>query len=966
MRLRSIRSRIVGAALATLVPCLLLVTTGLWTNYHNDREAATEHVLFRARFLAARLDDHLVTVDALLAGVARAVSPNPADADTNDQVLRQIKAELPSYVSNVQVFGLDGRNIGSSSGARRADLFAGDRSYFARILAGERMAIGDPVSARSDGRWVVTIARPLNDAEGRLRAVISVGTLLERLNDTLGLGELPPSNVAYVVNENGVLVSGRGNATMAIGATLSDGFYAHFQRPAREALEAFEWDDHVTRATGFVRTTRVPWVVAVGLPEDAVLLPVMSNLWWGIAVSVLAFLSALGLALAVTRLVVKPLAQLEGDAAILAGGNLSHRSSLTGENEIGRLACMLNQMAGSLERWQAETTAARDKAAAEAIERRAAEELERQAKETLAAVIDASPVAIVCSDPRRHIVVWSRAAEQIFGYTAAETLGRTTMLVPPEGAEGSNALFTRAFNGEDVRGEEHRRRRKNGSLVDVRVAVAPIYDRERRVCGVAWAYEDITDQKRAACELHSLAHFDQLTGLPNRVSLQEELRRLLAEQVCLSVALVDLDGFKHVNDTLGHSTGDRLLVDVGRRLRDLMQVLTQDLIQDLGGEQSRVFRLGGDEFVIVIPSGDPRCVEATIERALQALAAPFELNQHVVHLGGSVGVAIAPADGSDIDELLGNADLALYESKACGGGIRSFYRPLLRAQARRRHQLEQELRRAFERHEFELHFQPQVCLSDGSLIGAEALLRWRHPAQAIISPGAFIEALSENPIAPAMGRWIVVSACEKLAHWRRIGLPLGRVAVNLFPIQLNSATLVEEIADVLTQTGLPAGALELEITEKAALDHANAIGSLEQLFKKGVHITFDDFGTGYASLNSLTQCPLTRIKIDRGFVTHVAKNAEDAAIVRSLIVMAHNLGLMVLAEGVETQEQAAFLLQEGCDEAQGFLYAPALPAEEAYMRKARLTPADQPLPARAARPRQASGRMRQMPRRAKT
>ena len=965
MRFRSIRSRIVGAALATLVPCLLLVATGLWSNYRNDREAAAEHVLSRARLLAARLDDHLVTVDALLAGVAPAVSPDPADADANDQVLRQIKAELPSYVGNVQVFGLDGKNIGSSSGAKRDELFASDRSYFTRVLAGERIAIGDPVLARSDEQWVVTIARPLNDDEGRLRAVISVGTLLERLNDALGLGQLPPSDAVYVVNDSGVLVGGRSNAAIAIGTKLSAQFYAHFQREAPEALEAFEWEDNVTRATGFVRAAKVPWVVAVGLPEDAALSPVMSNLWSGIALSALAFLAALGLALVVTRLVVKPLAQLEGDAAILAGGNLGHRSSLTGENEIGRLARMLNQMAVSLERWQAETNSARDKAAVEAIERRAAEELERQAKETLAAVIDASPVAIVCSDPRRRIVVWSRAAEQIFGFTAEETLGRLTKLVPPEGVEGSNALFQRAFNGEDVRGKEHKRLRKDGSLVDVRIAAAPIYDRERRACGVAWAYEDVTEQKRAERALHSLAHFDQLTGLPNRVSLQEELRRLLGGRACLSVALVDLDEFKHVNDTLGHSTGDQLLVEVGRRL----QVLMQGFIQVLGSEPSRVFRLGGDEFVIVIPSPDPRCVDEMIDRALQTLAAPFDLNQHVVHLGGSVGVAIAPADGSDIDELLGNADLALYELKAAGGSMRSFYRPLLRAQARSRRQLEQELRRAFERKEFELYFQPQICLSDGSLLGAEALLRWRHPVQGIVAPGAFIEALSQNAIAPAMGRWIVVSACEKLAHWRRIGLPLGRVAVNLFAIQLNSATLVEEIEDVLAQTGLPANALELEITEKAALDHSNAIGSLEQLFKKGVHITFDDFGTGYASLSSLTQCPLTRIKIDRGFVAHVAKDAEDAAIVRSIIVMGQNLGLAVLAEGVETREQGAFLLHEGCNEAQGFLYAPALPADEfeVYMRKMRLTQADQPPPERAARRRNVAGRMRgSTSRRAKT
>jgi diguanylate cyclase (GGDEF)-like protein/PAS domain S-box-containing protein len=949
MLFSSLRLRIVGVAVATLAPCLLLVGIGLWKNYTNDQETAAERVRFHAHLLATRLDDRVATIDALLAGIARAVSTSAADGDANDKLLRQVILELPPYVGNVKVFALDGSDIGTSAGIARRDLNAHDRTYFQRILAGDAQAVGEPLQARTDGRWIVNVARPINDAAGRLQAVIAAGLLLDRLGEALGLDQLPPDSAVEIINEDGIVVSGRGQIGVQLGIKRLMPVRTSM---AGEVVQPLTWSDDLPRITGMTIAHHVPWVVAVGLPMDAAFSAVRSNLVWGSGFSLLAFLSALALAFAVTRLVARPLGQIGADAAILASGNLSHRSTLASQDEIGRLAGALNQMAESLEEWQAETNAARDRAAAEASERRQAEELERQAKETLGAVVDASPVAIVCSDPRRNIVVWSRAAEQTFGYTSAEVLGLPTRLVTPEGLAESQELFGRALAGEHIRGQELKRRHRDGTLVDVRVGAAPIYDRDRKVSGVAWAYEDITEQKRTERELNRLAHFDQLTGLPNRVSLQTELTVLLGEEAALSVALVDLDGFKHVNDTLGHSTGDQLLVEVGRRLLNL------------GADGCRVFRLGGDEFVVMIKSGDPREIDAAVDGILHLLAQPFELNDHVLHLGGSIGIAIAPNDGTSIDELLGNADLALYDSKAAGGRSRCFFRPVLRAQARSRRELEQELRRAFEQDEFELFFQPQLRLSDQALVGAEALLRWRHPSRGLIGPGAFIEALDENAIAPAVGKWILHAACAQLAAWRQAGLPLGRIAVNLFPIQVNSATLMQDLEEVLAATGLTPDALDLEITEKSALDYGSTAATLEQVYGRGFQVSFDDFGTGYASLSSLTQYPLTRIKIDRSFVANVSKDAEDAAIVRSLIMMAHNLGLSVTAEGVETEFQADYLRKAGCDDAQGFLWARPLPAHEFEEFMATMPIADAAMPAhRPARRQPAVARGRRVPRR---
>jgi diguanylate cyclase (GGDEF)-like protein len=464
-------------------------------------------------------------------------------------------------------------------------------------------------------------------------------------------------------------------------------------------------------------------------------------------------------------------------------------------------------------------------------------------------------------------------------------------------------------------------------MVDVRVAAAPMYHPDGTVRGVAWAYEDITDRKKAEDRLQHLAHYDQLTGLPNRLTLQRRLADLLGGGRPVSVALFDLDGFKDVNDTLGHSTGDQLPVEVGRRL------------SEVAGERGQVCRLGGDEFVVIIAEcGDPRIVASVVSSMLRRLAEPYEVNDHVLHLGGSAGIAIAPNDGANGDELIANADLALYQAKSDGGRGYRFYLPVLRAQAQARRGLDADLRRAFAEDEFELHFQPQIRLADETVIGAEALLRWRHPNKGLLAPGAFIETLAESAIAPGVGRWIIRAACLRLAAWRAKDMPLGRISVNLFPCQLRDEGLINDLDEVLREVGLPPATLEIEITENVALNYDEAAGVLQRLRDKGVKLAFDDFGTGYASLRYLTKFPLSRIKIDRSFVGKVTDDAEDAAIVRSLISMAHNLGLEVIAEGVETTGQAAFLLNEGCEEAQGYLYAKPLAGDafEAFLRTRRL------------------------------
>ena len=899
MILRSIRSRLLLLVVATVAPFLLLISAGLWRQWNRDHSAAVERSLTDARLIAAQIDDQLGNFEFLLAGLSTAISADPANRAANDVLLRRARAELPDFVNALLVSAPDGSNIGSSSDLSRYNV--SQLSFFRKVMNGNRTAIGDPIRARSNGQWIINVARAIEDEAGNVAAVLSVGIRLARFQEVLRQEGFLPETVVRVVSDKGVLIAWTPDAKR-IGEQLSEQQSAVRQTFEREPNNITVWADGVERITGSFPAARAPWAVSVGLPKRLALAEVAWRFTLGSSFSVIAILSAIAIAWMFSGRLVGPVRQLANDARILADGELRHRTSVRTHDEVGALAQAFNQMAASLERRHEEAI-------------RAADEI-RQSNDTLEAVIDASPVAIVCSSPDRKIVLWSRAAEQIFGHTAEEALGHPTKILPPDDSGQSQLLFQSAINGETLRDVELKRLRKDGTLVDVRISAAPMYNRDGSVRGVAWSYEDITARRHAEEQLRRLAHYDQLTGLPNRLTLQQRLEGFLGEKEDvnpLALAMFDLDGFKDVNDTLGHSTGDRLLVEVGRRL------------VESAGEYAEVCRLGGDEFVVFVPGcGDPTRIAALVDTMLKRLQEPFDLQDNLLHLAGSAGIAIAPNDGTTVDELLANADLALYQAKAEGGRLYRFFVPVLRAQAQARRGMEYELRRAFAENEFEVHFQPQIRLSDNAVVGAEALLRWRHPVRGMLGPGVFIDALAESSIALDVGRWIIRTACQQAALWRAGGFPLQRIGVNVFPCQSRDPLLLPDIQRILVDTGLPAELLELEITENFALTCEGEALPLQKLHEIGVKLAFDDFGTGYASLSYLTRLPISRIKIDRGFVLNLDDNAEDAAIVRSLIAMAHNLGLEVIAEGVETEAQAAFLRKEKCEEAQGFLYSCAL------------------------------------------
>ncbi|HLW92223.1 MAG TPA: EAL domain-containing protein [Roseiarcus sp.] len=535
--------------------------------------------------------------------------------------------------------------------------------------------------------------------------------------------------------------------------------------------------------------------------------------------------------------------------------------------------------------------------------------------------------AIVLLDAKGDVTNWNPGAERITGYKAEEILGKSfarfytgidRLLGAPD-----KALSLAARDG--LQEGEGWRLRKGGERFWAKTALHAFRDTSGEILGFAQLMKDLTEQRLVNAKLHQLAYYDTMTGLRNRICLLNDLKSLAEKNGAsglnaVSIVMLDLDGFKEINDSLGHSTGDHVLSQVAKRLSVAAR------------GSGKAYRLGGDEFTLVLPGcDDPLLASNVADRAMRAVEEPLEIDGRRLTVGASAGIAIAPAHGSSVEEVIGSADLALHDAKLSGGRKFSLFAPAMRARVAARQELKLELRRAHMAHEFDIFYQPQIRLRDGAVVGAEALLRWRHPDRGLLTPASFIETLARNPIATDVGVWILHAACETAAAWRAKGLPPIRLAVNLFPDQFHDPDLPAIVADALRQHELPPDALELEITENIALgNEETAKARLRDLRDLGIGLAFDDFGAGYASLKCLTQYPLTRVKIDRSFVDMITDPpaSADTAVVLSMITMAHHLGLSVIAEGVENEYQAQFLRDQGCDEAQGFLYAQPLAAEK--------------------------------------
>ncbi|MBL8488726.1 MAG: EAL domain-containing protein [Rhodocyclaceae bacterium] len=536
-------------------------------------------------------------------------------------------------------------------------------------------------------------------------------------------------------------------------------------------------------------------------------------------------------------------------------------------------------------------------------------------------VFEHSGEAILVTDRDNRILSLNRTFTRLTGYTLDDLRGRNPSVL----ASGNTPPDTYQAMWKSVELEgfwqgELWDRGKDGNESPRWAAISAIRDDEGALTHYIASFTDITEHKAAADRIEYLAHHDALTGLCNRFCLEGRLAQSLfearREQRTLAVMFIDLDRFKVINDALGHHVGDLLLVQVAQRLQSCMR------------ESDIVSRLGGDEFVVVSTQlADAADAGLVAARILTALDAPYTIEGRILHATPSIGVSVFPDNGDDPATLMKCADAAMYSAKERGRNGFQFFTGAMTAAATERLELERDLRAALGEGQFELHYQPQVATADDRICGMEALLRWRHPRRGLVSPMTFIPIAEETGVIVPLGRWVLDEACRQLAVWRAEGIADLRVAVNLSAQQLRSPTLVDDVRDTLARHGLGRGDLELEVTETTAMtDPERAIGQLKALRDMGVSLAIDDFGTGYSSLAYLKLLPIQTLKLDRAFVSDIENDENDAAISGATLALAHSLDLRVVAEGIETEGQGAFLRHHRCDVLQGYLYGRPEPA----------------------------------------
>jgi diguanylate cyclase (GGDEF)-like protein/PAS domain S-box-containing protein len=558
-----------------------------------------------------------------------------------------------------------------------------------------------------------------------------------------------------------------------------------------------------------------------------------------------------------------------------------------------------------------------------------AEEAQFAEQERAEVTLNSIGDAVACTDVFSNLTFFNIVAGQMAGWSWQEAAGRPmseifrildgtsreTIQDPMQRAIAGDRPITLPSGSILVR--------RDGFEIPIEDSVAPIHDRDGVATGAVIVFHDVSATRAAALQVSYSAEHDFLTGLPNRLLLNDRIGHAiaLAQRHNQHVALLflDLDGFKYINDSLGHPIGDKLLQSVSRRLTETVRA------------SDTVSRQGGDEFVILISEVEhPEDAAATAKRILHAVAEPHAIGTHELHITTSIGVSVYPNDGLDAETLIKNADTAMYQAKENGRQGLQFFKPAMNVRAVERQSIEESLRRAMERQEFTLHYQPKIDLETGEISGAEALLRWTHPTRGLISPALFIPVAEACGLIASISAWVLREACRQTKVWADAGLPLKSIAVNVSAMELRDESFLDRVFATLSETGVDPKSLELELTERIFVGRAESAAAsiLRILREKGIRVAIDDFGTGYSSLSYLRRFPVDAIKIDQSFVRQIGNGGDDRALVTAIIKMAQSLKLRVVAEGVETRDQLTFLRAQACDEAQGYYFSRPLPAPQ--------------------------------------
>jgi diguanylate cyclase (GGDEF)-like protein/PAS domain S-box-containing protein len=561
-------------------------------------------------------------------------------------------------------------------------------------------------------------------------------------------------------------------------------------------------------------------------------------------------------------------------------------------------------------------------------DRKNAEEALFLEKERAQVTLNSIGDAVACTDISGNITFLNLAAENMTGWSSQEANGRPMAEILKIVNATTHETIPNPMRMEIGQVQSLHLPpnciliRRDGFEIPIEDSVAPIHDREGQASGAVIVFRDVSAARAMALELTHSAQHDFLTSLPNRVLLNDRVNQAIAmaprHLKKVAVLFLDLDGFKHINDSLGHPIGDQLLQSIAKRIVNCVRAA------------DTVSRQGGDEFVVLLSEVErSEDVALTARRILQTIAQPHPIGQHDLHVTTSIGLSVYPDDGRDAETLIKNADTAMYQAKENGHNSYRFFKPAMNVRAVERQSIEESLRRALERREFALHYQPKINLKSGEITGAEALLRWTHPTRGLVPPSQFIPVAEDCGLILPIGDWVLREACRQARSWIDTGLPLETIAVNISAMQFRDENFLEGVFAVIEETGLNPRSLELELTESVLMRHAESTESiLKKLGAKGVQLAVDDFGTGYSSLSYLRKFPIDALKIDQSFVRQITTSPEETTIVTAVISMGRSLKLRVVAEGVETREELSFLREHDCEEAQGYYFGRPTPPKE--------------------------------------
>jgi len=861
------RITIVVLGVLALLSYATLVSVDLWRSHERDLEYALRIQQNLARVLERHALATVDKIDTVLLATQLRLQPMAHEAmDTTT-----LNSTLGRYLTlvdesqSLRVANREGRFVYDASGTL-SNATITDRDYFQRNRdqADGELVISAPLFARITNNWVITLSRRITNAQGEFAGLVQAAVRADHFQAFYTSLQLGPAHSVALMDSQVRLVARHPPAPDMLGRVMGNDVFNPLLR--RDSQEG-----------SFTTVSEVDGVERLFVWRQ------VGN---------------------------HPLYVVVGHATddVLANWTQQFWRSL------GTLLVLAAVMTGWMLVWlrthrQAMTLATRMTDAYVSTVRRTR------------ALLDSLPDPAWLTDRDSRMIAVNEAYVQACGQPPSKIIGQTAHDIWPapsvSSIHGQDAM---ALDQLQQQRQEATQTLASGDLRHVECISTPVLDENGMLMGVAGVARDITQFRQDQARIHHLAEHDILTDLPNRALLGKRVSEALASarehHTSVALLFLDLDHFKNVNDTLGHEVGDQLLQQVALRL--VQQLSPQDTVS----------RQGGDEFTVLLRSRDAHSVGAMAQRLVDAIAPPFMVEVHELLVTVSIGISLYPQDGVDMSTLLKNADTAMYQAKAVGGGGFQFFAPQMNAHIIERAALETNLRRAIESQEFRLHYQPQVDGSTGQLVGLEALIRWHHPQMGDVPPGRFIPIAEESNLINTIGQWVLREACRQTRAWMDQGLPPMVVAVNLSAMQFQQRDLVQQVTDALSDARLPAQWLELEITEGVLMrDSPRIIETLAELKAMGVQLSVDDFGTGYSSLSYLKRIPFDKIKIDQSFVRELPGNEDDVAITSAIIGIARGLRKEVIAEGVERADQREFLLQHGCRWMQGYHFSRPQPPE---------------------------------------